>query len=96
MSPRRNAVSEDIHTGSSMGILQGLHDFQFAGPWSNPSHVCPDTFALAIFRCVGKAVRDWADKKEDASDKVNRYFIAKIQFHGADILRFAFAAMREA
>lgn len=95
ISARANAINEDRQTSTSAGVLQGCHDFQFKGPYQHSLHACPDGFALSILRTIGKAIRDWADSKVENGEIINRYFLTKIQFYGTDILRFAFAAMRQ-
>ena len=98
ISPPTNTINEDREISISAGVLQGCHDFQLRGPFQHCLHVCPDGFALAILRTVGKAIRNWCDSKiehGEIGEIINRYFLTKIQFYGTDITRFAFAIMRQ-
>ena len=48
-------------------------------------HICPDGFTLT----VGRAIRAWAESKVEKGEIINRYFLTKINFYGAELPRFA-------
>lgn len=95
-SPDRNLWDQDVNDSMSMGLLQGIHDFQLKGPNGMPCHIHPDGYALSIFRTVLNTVSEWQDHQEAQEVKLQKFFMVKLNFAFSDILRFAAVEMRKA
>ena len=96
ISPNKNPIDEDANADLSMGVVQGLHDWMFKGPFAEPQYLCYDTYALNLFRTIRRAVDDWIEAKAAASDPVERFFLVKLGFAFTDLRRFSHFAMRSA
>ena len=96
ISPNKNSIDEDANADLSMGVVQGLHDWMFKGPFAEPQYLCYDTYALGLYRTVRRAVDDWIDAKAAAPDPVERFFLVKLGFAFTDLRRFSHFAMRSA
>ncbi|CAK0812479.1 unnamed protein product, partial [Prorocentrum cordatum] len=95
VSPDNNPWDDRVHASMSMGLLQGLHDWMFRGPFKQPCYLHLSGQTQTFLRIVLQAIRDWIKEKEESGVDVSKWFKIKLGFAFSDILRNGSSTMRQ-
>ncbi|CAK0831905.1 unnamed protein product, partial [Prorocentrum cordatum] len=95
VSPENNPWDDRVCTSMSMGLIQGLHDYMFLGPFKQPCYLHLSGQTQTFLRIVLQAIRDWIKEKEESGVDVSKWLKIKLGFAFSDILRNGASTMRQ-